>query len=434
MQRKALMSVTWILVWTVAGISNAQETTVQNDSLAGGDQGTIQAGFIAGESAAAWLTSPCNGNIVAVQVFWRSLIGGSPPSLEDSITIFDGGVFATPGSVLLNSGVQPAEILGPVMTDGVINEFRFLDENMVIPLSVPVLANDVFVVSFKFLNTPSPVLGPSVVTDSDGCQTGKNGVFAVPGGWFGACLLGVTGDFVIRAVVDCNPTQACCFDADTCVNLTAADCGTASGFPQGPGTDCNTFNCFPIGACCMPDGNCMPDLSPSDCGTAGGTYQGDDTDCLLISCPAPSGACCLSNGNCLFLNETDCTAIPNASWAGLSTDCTDADNNMTADACEPGVCGDGTQDVGEECDDGNIDPGDGCDENCQIEPFCGDGTVDPGEDCEQDSDCPIDNVCLSCACIPPGIPTMSQWGVFVMILLVLAAGTIVFRRKDTATS
>jgi hypothetical protein len=47
-------------------------------------------------------------------------------------------------------------------------------------------------------------LGPSVVTDNDGCQAGKNGIFAIPGGWFSSCVLGVSGDFVIRAVVDCE--------------------------------------------------------------------------------------------------------------------------------------------------------------------------------------------------------------------------------------
>ncbi len=372
------------LILAPCTVAIAQETTVQNDTLIGGSGGNIQAGFVAGESAAAWLTSPCDGNIVAVQVFWRSFLGGAPQSIEDSITIFDAGSFPTPGGVLLTEFGQLAEIIGPVMTDGVINEFRFLDENMTQPLSVPILTNDAFVVSFKFLNSPT-AFTPSVVTDTNGCQSGRNGVFAVPGGWFDACLLGVTGDFVIRAVVDCNPTQACCFDADSCVDLTEDDCMTASGFPQGAGTDCDTVDCFPEGACCMADGTCA-DLSPEDCASMSGSYQGNGTECALVKCVQPSGACCLSNGNCLFLPEADCTAIPNANWAGFGTDCSDGDMNMTADACETGFCGDGTIDAGagEECDDGSANSDttpDACRTDCTL-PICGDGVTDTSEDCD----------------------------------------------------
>jgi len=174
----------------------AEEVTVQNDSLGEGDQGIIQAGFDPGESAAAWLTSPCDGNIVAVQVFWRSLTGTAPMSIEDSIKVLNGGAFPTPGALL-------ASIDGPVMTDSVINEFRYLDENLTIPLIVPVNDGQTFVVSFKFLNDPPQASGPSLVNDVDGCQSGRNTIDAAGIGWISSCLLGVTGDWVIRAVVDC---------------------------------------------------------------------------------------------------------------------------------------------------------------------------------------------------------------------------------------
>lgn len=174
----------------------AVEITVQNDSITDLSSGSIQAGFVAGEQAAAWLDSPCDGTIVAVQVFWRSVNGGAPQSVENSIRIFDNGTFPLPGNIL-------ETISGPVMTDGVVNEFRFLDDQMVIPLQVPVTDGQTFVVSFTFENTPLGI-GPSVVTDVDGCQAGRNGIFATPPNlWFSSCALGVTGDFFIRAVVDC---------------------------------------------------------------------------------------------------------------------------------------------------------------------------------------------------------------------------------------
>lgn len=198
----------------VAGLASAApargaEVVVQNDSLKDGDTGAIQAGFIAGESASAWLKSPCKGKIVAVQVLWMALFGGQP-SIEDSITISKAGAFPVPGS-------QLAFLEAPYMTPGFLNEFRYLDEAGTIPLQVAVLKDELFVVSFKFYENPSPIFGPSVVTDVNGCQAGKNGIFAIPGGWKNACALGISGDFVIRAVVDCAPPCPGDIDGDGAV-------------------------------------------------------------------------------------------------------------------------------------------------------------------------------------------------------------------------
>lgn len=184
-----------LLHWT-ARPGWAAEVTVQNDSATDFSQVAIQAGFAANEQAAAWLTSPCEGDIVAVQVFWRSLFGGAPDTLGNAILVSQAGAFPVPGTLLAN-------LSGPLMQDGFLNEFRFLDEDQTVPLLVPVTQGQVFVVSFQFLDPPG-ASGPSVVTDVSGCQAGKNGIFAIPpSAWFNACSLGVSGDFVIRAVVDC---------------------------------------------------------------------------------------------------------------------------------------------------------------------------------------------------------------------------------------
>ncbi len=310
----------------------AVEVTVKNDSVTDLAGAAVQVGFVAGERGAAWLTAPCTGPIVAVQVLWRSASPTGGLSLEDSITIYNGGTFPVPGPPLV-------VIEGPVMTDGPINEFRFLDENMTNPLNVPVTSGQVFVVSFQFQNTP-PGSGPSLVTDVDGCQGGKNGIFAIPPSiWFNACALGVSGDFVIRAVIDCPGTQACCFLPSGCLNLNAVNCAAAGGFSQGSGTSCATTTCFPTGACCNPDGTCDDAVLDDDCTASGGTFQGDGVLCSGVSCPQPPGACCLSNGNCLELSDADCNVIPNSRWAGFGTDCIDADMNMLADDCEVTGCG-----------------------------------------------------------------------------------------------
>jgi hypothetical protein len=167
-----------------------QEVVVKNDSVADFSQVAIQAGFISREKAAAWLTTPCQGNIVKLQIYWLSVSGATGGSLEWSLEIFQAGSFPTPGTRLV-------ELLGPWMVDGVLNEFT-----LTVPIAVE--QNETFVVSFEFENTPNPFLGPSVVTDIDGCQAGKNGIFAIPGGWINSCEVPLSGDFVIRAVVDCE--------------------------------------------------------------------------------------------------------------------------------------------------------------------------------------------------------------------------------------
>jgi len=364
--RPALAGAVALLLGPLAA---AEEVVVKNDSLQNGGSGAIQAGFDPGESAAAWLTAPCDGNIVAVQVLWLSLLGGEPPSIEDSITIFASGSFPYPGASL--------EVLeSPLMTDGYLNEFRYLDEQQQIPLSVPIAQGETFLVSFKFANDPNPYNGPSVVTDLDGCQYGKNGLYANGIGWTNSCDWGVSGDWVIRAVIDCqsidtgaccigtlcvddfteadcnefdgiwqgadttcdevecDPPGACCIEAtEGCLDLNEGDCAIVGGLWKGSGTDCDTYVCFPKGACCLPDATCVDEMSPEDCDALSGVFMGHETTCDGVECPEPEGACCLDNGYCIVFTEAFCD-IADGDWAGPGTDCTDADENGIADACE----------------------------------------------------------------------------------------------------
>ncbi|MFN7973419.1 MAG: hypothetical protein U0166_13900 [Acidobacteriota bacterium] len=228
----------------------AVEITLQNDSFVSGGSIKVEAGFVSNEQAAAWLTVPCDGTIVAFQVGWASISTGTPDSLEDSITLYQSGTFPTPGS-------QIAQLLGPVMVDGYINEFRYYDQAQTQPISVPVTAGQIVVLSFQFLNDPDPTNGPSVFVDGDNtCLPSKNGIFAIPpSSWANSCVLGVTGDFVIRLIEDVPPS--------------------CSG---GPNT----------GACCSPSGTCTDGLTQAQCTAAGGTYQGNGTACATTNCPVPT--------------------------------------------------------------------------------------------------------------------------------------------------
>ncbi len=356
-----------VLLAATAGPTRAEEMEVSNDSFVSGGPAVIVGDFVPFEQAAVRLTSPCDGAIVAVQIGWLSGIP-QDPSLEEAIYIYAGGSFPAPGATL--------EVLaGPVLTPGFLNEFRYLDEGQMIPLNVPIKEGEQFYVALEFAN-PTDVGngGASVFRDVDGCQTGRNSLFAIPGGWLNFCLF-LQGDLVIRAVVDCTEgpgaccfdngtclfleqdvclgangtfqgsgvlcadvecdvaAQACCFEAGGCLDLPPADCQGAGGSAQGADTDCATTECLPTGACCLVDGTCVDDQSPDDCEGADGVYQGDATSCGIATCPEPTGGCCFPNNFCLELTEEDCLMV-GASWGGFDTNCDDANENGTADLCE----------------------------------------------------------------------------------------------------
>lgn len=174
--------------------------TIQNDSISAASAGTPGNFFVPDEMVAAWLTTPIAGDLVGVQIFWSSSLGGEPDSVELAINIYESGAFPTPGALL---GTIPL----PTLTDTTINEFRFLDPpTNSNPLQIPVTAGQTFVVALEFLNQSSgDTFAPGVEFDTDGCQLGLNTVFTISGGWADSCLLGVTGDWGIRAIVNPIP-------------------------------------------------------------------------------------------------------------------------------------------------------------------------------------------------------------------------------------
>jgi hypothetical protein len=189
-----------VLQTALGAVAGGAEIIVQNDSV---PPGTPLPTFLPGERVAAWLTSPISGNIVGVQVWWDSQLGGNPAQMETAITVSAAGAFPTPGAAL-------ATVVGPTLSDGVLNEFRHLDPpTNLIPLSVPVAAGQTFVVDLEFFNQSSGnPLASSIEIDNDGITPGRNSVFVLPGGWMDAGPLGVTGDWGIRAIIVPEPSSA----------------------------------------------------------------------------------------------------------------------------------------------------------------------------------------------------------------------------------
>ena len=154
--------------------------------------------FAAGEEGGAVLTAPAEHypvEILRVGIGWGSTYGGTGHSLEQAIHIY--------GSGLPNPGTPVFSIDGPDLVDGFINVFDLE------PLPGEItIDSGAFTVTLEFLNANAgDPYAPSMVHDGNGCQAGKNVVYAVPGIWYDACVLGVSGDWVVFAVyrqVDCE--------------------------------------------------------------------------------------------------------------------------------------------------------------------------------------------------------------------------------------
>ena len=147
--------------------------------------------FVTGEEAGAVLQAPSEHypiEILRVGIGWASQYGGTPQSLESAIHIYDAGL-PNPGTPIFTQE-------GPLLTDGYINEFDFEP----VPGEI-IIDSGPFTVTLEFLNSNAGnIYAPSMIHDGNGCQAGKNVVFAIPGGWFDACLLGVSGDWVVYAI------------------------------------------------------------------------------------------------------------------------------------------------------------------------------------------------------------------------------------------
>jgi hypothetical protein len=182
-------SATMVLaIASFAGATCPEESPLKNYT---GGGSVVCPCFASGEEAGAVLQAPAEHypiEILRIGIGWGSMYGGTPQSLEQAIKIYPAG--------LPNPGTAIFTLEGPALNDGYVNEFNLE------PLPGEIIVNSgSFTVTLKFLNANAgDPYAPSVVHDGNGCQAGKNVVYAIPGGWYSACALGVTGDWIVYAV------------------------------------------------------------------------------------------------------------------------------------------------------------------------------------------------------------------------------------------
>lgn len=164
------------------------------------------------------------------------------------------------------------------------------------------------------VNCPQPVMGACCLP-SGVCEQRTQSSCQASSGTY-------QGNNTLCANVNCpQPARACCFQSTGgCLNLTPSNCTTAGGVPGPVGSLCATYVCFPMGACCLPNGNCVGPVSPAGCQSQGGTFQGNATTCANTNCPQPTGACCFTNGNCLQFTSSECSTA-GGTYQGNGTTC-----------------------------------------------------------------------------------------------------------------
>jgi hypothetical protein len=269
---------------------------------------------------------------------------------------------------------------------------------------------------------------------------------------------------------DCPPVGACCVGSE-CEITTAAGCLMMEGDYQGDGTTCDPNPCIPLGACCDYDGLCSSPVSEADCLQSGGLYAGDGTSCDTVSCV---GACVLPEANtagagfdCFVTSQLDCQSLSGSTYLGNGStcaggccfydgtclladgflDCIGMDGTFLGynTVCGEGACLGACSTKGMGCVDGYTEAA--CDAesgfffgpgtNCDDLSTQGDGSGGPTGQGGVAGIAGLPTIGVnyvinlqgtSFGTPPAGIPTLSEWALIVMGLLLLGGITVLIRR------
>ena len=198
-------------------------------------------------------------------------------------------------------------------------------------------------------------------------------------------------DEIIRLIEDAcidTPMEQCCFSDGLVDFVEEGTCASLGGVVNDPNVGLPVF-------CCLTSG--IPQIVGSQCCSTIGGVVADDPGVFT-----EPQACCLPDNSCSSLDPTCCHAFGGTS-KGIETTCLPDDSgNGISDTCDDRGC----------CYDDNhtftLTTSGGCHGI-----FAGVGRCEP-------------QVCFEN--VASGIPTVSEWGLLMMTLLTLTAGTIVIRK------
>lgn len=210
-----------------------------------------------------------------------------------------------------------------------------------------------------------------------------------------SCCL-VNSDAPQGAGTACATPEACCFSDNTCQMLDPLCCVEQGGTTHGQGSVCAGMEgCCDGDACYMADRSC--------CLANGDTPQGTGTACTVPQ------ACCLQGGAVCFDIDPLCCAELGDDVQGEGSACRgDANGDGIDDAClQLGAC----------CDAGSGLPGGAtCSTTTMLDCRCPTCTWYEGRSCQE-----LENDDL---CLVNAIPTVSEWGLVIMTLLLLTGAKV----------
>lgn len=137
----------------------------------------------------------------------------------------------------------------------------------------------------------------------------------------------------------CESSGACCLPDDSCLEVTAVDCGTAGGFYRGDGIDCDDVPSCTRGACCDSMAGTCTDTLGEDCMGMDQLYLGDDSDCM-DGTACEIGACCMPDESCNEITRGECSLITDGSFAGADSTCDEGTCDIGACCHADGTCDD----------------------------------------------------------------------------------------------
>jgi hypothetical protein len=218
-------------------------------------------------------------------------------------------------------------------------------------------------------------------------------------------------------------------------------------------TSCALGGPIPGGACCNQlTGNCTDGVEPGACTGQYDVYS-DNKLCSMVPCVALTGACCNrapgAGGACVETTQAECPTSQYQSWT-INADCDDVPCdevtgsccNTLSGTCVTGVtqsqCGPGADfvwAVNGTCSACLARPGACCVEPSVTEAICTDGQT--LAQCNAAGGLWSDSQsCSAVECVPNfiPIPTVSEWGLAVLALLLLVLGKIYFARLPASAA
>lgn len=263
-----------------AGTAHAADETLQNDGFFSGAPVNFQAGFVAGEVAAARFvpSTPCPCLVTGITL----LFGGSAETREMGLRLWEDPLGATdPGLEVFN---------GTVTLTGSNVNLQQIDLSL-----APVVVQGPFRVGLEFAHSGLP----GVATDLDGTiDAGANFILADIGVlfWFRSATLGVSGDFVLRATVQSLADadgDGLPDNADNCIQIANSDQRDTDG--DGLGNVCDldlnddcTVNAIDLGVFRSVFFSADPDADANGDGVVNAVDLGT-LKALFFQPPGPSG-------------------------------------------------------------------------------------------------------------------------------------------------